>query len=126
MPNNLWGIRTEKLRKSIINDTFLGVDWAEVLSVLRYGNFHVIDEVLMYEFEGGRSARGILHVSLNYNPNSFSIIFPWYPFTSWCVKNLGVIIFLKNLDYFIKLNFEGVVSQCIDMARLFAHKLFGK
>jgi len=123
----IYGIfRTEKLRKSIISDTFLGVDWAEVLSVLKYGNFHVIDEVLMYEFEGGRSSRGIIHLSLNYNPNSLSVIFPWYPFTSWCVKNLGMKIFLKNLDYFIKLNFEGTVSQVIDTTRLLTHKLFRK
>lgn len=120
----IYGVfRTEELRKSIISNTFLGVDWAEVLSVLKYGNFHVVDEVLMYEFEGGRSARGMIHISRNYNPSSFSAIFPWYPFTSWCAKNLGVVIFLKNLDYFIKLNFEGVVSQVIDISRLLAHKL---
>lgn len=121
----IYGVfRTEKLRRSIIDNTFLGVDWAEVLGVLKYGNFNVIDEVLMYEFEGGRSARGIIHISRNYNPNFLSAIFPWYPFTSWCIKNLGVVIFLKNLDYFIKLNFEGIVSQSIDMTRLLTHKLF--
>ena len=123
----LYGVfRTDKLRKSILSNSFVGVDWAEALNVLRYGNFHVIDEVLRYEFEGGRSARGIIHISRNYNPNYLSVIFPWHPFIFWCVKNLGVKIFLKNLDFFIKLNFEGVVSQVIDIIRLFTNKLFGK
>jgi len=33
---------------------------------------------------------------------------------------------LKNLDFFIKLNFEGFVSQIIDISRLLTHKLFEK
>jgi glycosyltransferase involved in cell wall biosynthesis len=119
----IYGIfRTEKLQKSIIPSLFVGLDWAEMLNILKFGDIHVINEVLMYEFEGGRSSSGILHISKTYNPNTFSVIFPWYPFTNTCLKILGLKLFVKNLDYFIKLNFEGFVSQIIDTTRLLSQK----
>ena len=119
----IYGIfRTDKLQKSIIASLFVGLDWAEMLNVLKFGDIHVVDEVLMYEFEGGRSIDGIIHISKTYNPDSLSVMFPWYPFTNACLKILGLKLFLKNLDYFIKLNFEGFVSQIIDITRLFVHK----
>jgi len=119
----IYGIfRTQQLQKSIIPSLFIGLDWAEVLNVLKFGDIHVINEVLMYEFEGGRSSGGILHISKTYNPDNFSIFFPWYPFTKTCVKILGFKLFLKNLDYFIKLNFEGFVSQILDMIRILIQK----
>ena len=99
---------------------------AEMLNILKFGDIHVVNEVLMYEFEGGRSTGGIIHISKTYNPSSFSVIFPWYPFTNACLKILGSNLFFKNLDYFIKLNFEGFVSQFIDMTRLFIKKFIGK
>ena len=120
----IYGIfRTDKLQKSIIPSLFVGLDWAEMLNVLKFGDIHVIDEVLMYEFEGGRSSGGILHISKTYNPNTLSVIFPWYPFTKTSLKILGFKLFLKNLDYFIKLNFEGFASQIIDLTRLLVKKL---
>ena len=118
--------RTEKLRKSIILSLFVGQDWAEMLTVLKFGDIHVVNEVLMYEFDGGRSIDGIIHISRNYNPNSFSVIFPWYPFTNACIKILGTKLFLKNIDYFIKLNFEGFISQIIDLTRLLYKNLLEK
>jgi len=120
----IYGIfRIDKLRKSIIPSFFVGLDWAEILTVLKFGDIHVVDEVLMYEFEGGRSIGGIIHISKTYNPDFLSVVFPWYPFTNTCLKILGLKLFLKNLDYFMKLNFEGFVSQIIDLTRLFIHKI---
>lgn len=120
----IYGIfRTDKLQKSILSSLFVGLDWAEMLNVLKFGDIHVINEILMYEFEGGRSSGGILHISKTYNPNVFSMIFPWYPFTNACLQILGFKLFLKNLDYFVKLNFEGFVSQIIDVTRLLSRKL---
>ncbi len=115
--------RTEKLRKSIIHKPFVGVDWAEALSVLRYGDFNVIDEVLMREYEGGAGSKGIIDVSRNYNPGVLGIIFPWYYLTKWCAKNLGMKIFLMNIDYFLRLNCEGIISQVIDLTRLLIRRI---
>lgn len=119
----IYGIfRTEQIRKSIIPSLFVGLDWAEMLNVLKFGEIHIVNDVLMYEYEGGRSTGGIIHISKTYNPGIFSMIFPWYPFTKASFNIVGTKIFFKNLDYFIRLNFEGFVSQIIDAARIFSHK----
>ena len=123
----IYGVfRTNQLRKSIIYEPFVGIDWAEILSVLKYGNFHVVDEVLMYIYEGGASTKGMINISVNYNPNFLGVIFPWYHLTSRSIKILGRKIFLKNLDVFIRLNCEGVFSQIIDLIRIITHKLLRK
>jgi len=115
----IYGIfRTEKLQDSIILTRFIGHDWVEMLNILKFGDIHVVDEVLMCEYEVGRSSDGIIHNSIIYNPGFFSVIFPWYPFTNECRKTLGRNLFFKNLDFFIKLNFEGILSQLIDISRL--------
>lgn len=123
----IYGVfRTEKLQRSIVNSSFIGNDWATMLNVLKYGDFNVIDEVLMYEFEGGMTAGGIINSARHYNHGILSVIFPWYPLTFWCVKNLGIKIFLKNLDFFIRLNFEGAISLVLDITRLLTHRLMNK
>ena len=38
-------------------------------------------------------------------------IFPFYPLTKWCVKNLGWKIFLANIDHFIRLGLDGLILQ---------------
>jgi len=63
------------------------------------------------------TGKGIKNAMKHYENNWFSRLFPWYPLTKWCLKNLGIKIFLKNLDYFIQLNLEGFVSLIIDHLR---------
>ena len=31
-------------------------------------------------------------------------VFPFLPFTFWCIKELGIKIFFRNFEYFIRLN----------------------
>jgi len=118
--------RTEKLRDSMILELFVGNDWAWFLSVLKHGDLHVIDEVLMHEFESGISGRGIISITRRYKQNILAVIFPWYPLTFWCAKNLGTKIFLKNLDFFVQLNLEGMFSFLVDFIRLSVHKISKK
>jgi len=118
--------RSEIIRKSIIHEPFLGNDWAMILNVLRYGDLEVINETLMYEYEGGISATGSINASHEYYHGLRGIIFPWYPLTVWCKTNLGIKIFLKNFDFFTRLNFEGAISLVLDMLRLSIHRLTNK
>ena len=118
--------RTDKLRNSFINETFIGIDWAIVLNALKYGDFHQVDEVLMYRFERGVSYGGIINLSRQFNSGFLGIIFPYYSFTLWCAKNFGLKLFLKNLDRFILLNFEGGLSILVDLILLFKKIITGK
>jgi glycosyltransferase involved in cell wall biosynthesis len=116
--------RTEILQKNIVYEPFLGNDWAIILSVLKYGDFNVINETLMYEFEGGISSTGSINASHEYYHGVFGMIFPWYPLTAWCSSNLGKMVFFRNLDFFIQLNLEGFISLILDISRLTARRLF--
>ena len=117
-------------RKSSIKKTkfelFIGNDWAVILDVLKNGDCHVIDEVLMYEYERGTTGKGIIDSIGNYNPKIHEKIFPWYPITKWCWKHLGTKVFLKNIDYFIQLNIEGGFSLIIDLIRRMSNGFLGK
>jgi glycosyltransferase involved in cell wall biosynthesis len=117
--------RTDKLRRRHVYAKFLGNDWTIVLNVLREGDYHVIDEVMMYRY-GSTSESGMFNIARMFNERNLGIILPFYPLTCWCLKNLGIRFFIKNLDYFIQINIEGSFSLWIDLIRLFVHKITRK
>ena len=98
--------RRDKLQKSItINKIFLAFDLTIILNVLKYGDFHVIDENLLHRYnKGSHSIIGTLH---EYDISLINIIFLEFPFTFWCLKNLGFKNFVKNFDVFLKINIRG-------------------
>jgi len=44
----------------------------------------------------------------------------------WCIKNLGVKIFFKNIDHFIKLNVGSEFLVVVDLIRALMQKMLGK
>lgn len=113
--------KTDIIKKSFLYDSFLGNDWAIFLNVLKYGNLIITDEILMHQYERGSSGRGMILATKQFN-HGIAIFFPWYPLTSWCVKNLGWKFFLKNIDYFLQLNLEGFASLTIDFVHSLLHQ----
>lgn len=109
--------RTNQLRDCIVHESFLGMDAAITLNILKYGELYVVDEILMYVYDGGISRSGMIGLTRQINNGFFGIIFPFYPFSRWCVKHLGIRFFLKNFTSFIKLNFVGVFSFSVDFVR---------
>lgn len=120
----IYGVyRTKNLRQSVLPILFVGSDAALVLNILKYGDINVVDEFLMYGFGGSESAsKGIFHLAINYNNSLLGVIFPFYPLTAWCMKNLGIKLFLKNFDHFIRLNFDGGFFLFVDLVRWFKMK----
>jgi len=98
--------RTKELQESMVKEFFCW-DWATILSVLKQGNFHLIDEEMINLHTGGASDPSIkLFQQLKVqNAHKNEYLFPYSSFTLWCSKNLGLKLFLKNIDYFIWLNF---------------------
>ena len=105
--------RTESLKKSFFEKSFLGNDWAICLNILKFGELNVIDEILIYQYERGLTGKGMIS-SIKAHDEKSSFILPWYPFTKWCMKNLGIKFIFRNIDYFIQLNIEGFTSLTID------------
>lgn len=103
--------RTKELKQGYVTEQFLGNDWAANLNILKFGDIHVIDEKLMQKSNQGISGKDIVFLARSFNKGFLETIFPWVPFSRWCIKNLGVKIFFKNLDYFVMLNYIGLTAQ---------------
>ena len=105
---NLYGVfRTKEFKKSFIRRPMGGMDKAILLNSLKYGEIHIINKILMHRFtEGFSRTASVMDKLKHVNGYGFvGIIFPFLPFTFWCARNLGIKIFLKNLDYFIYINY---------------------
>lgn len=109
--------RTEQIRKCIIKESFLWVEGAIILNVLKYGDLYVVNEVLLEVYDGGISRSGMIAVSRELNHGLFGVIFPFYHFTLWCAKNLDIKVFLKRFYFFFKINLDGIISIVIDIIR---------
>lgn len=110
--------RTEKLQKSMLKFKEPESDLRVILGVLKYGDFHVLDEVLMYRNIGGvSSTKTSIEYMRKMNFSYFVMAFPYAPLTFWCAKNLGIKIFIKNIGYFIKLNYRGERRILLELAR---------
>lgn len=105
----IYGIyRTEKMKMSFIHSRyFWAMDLAIILNLLRHGDLNVIDEVLMYRYVQDKPSKSIIQYQLKAKIPLIEIVFCDFPFTVWCLKNLGLKIFVKNLHLFIKLNLRG-------------------
>lgn len=115
--------RTEVLRKSIIQELFIGDDWAIILNILKHGDTYVLEEILTNVYDRGLSRKGLINLAYNYNHSFFGTVFPFYFFTKWCIRNLGIIIFLKNIDCFLQLNLAQEFFLVLDLTRILIHKL---
>jgi len=109
--------RKKVLEKCIINESFIGFDTAYSLSILKYGDLHVVDDILMMVFDGGESRTGMINVAKRNNRKLIWIIFPYMQFTIWCKNHLGTKLFLKNSNFFFRLNLIGLMSLSLDILR---------
>jgi glycosyltransferase involved in cell wall biosynthesis len=99
---NLYSIfRTEKLKACIIHNVFVSWDFALIFNMIKFGDLHVLDEVLAYrDTEGVTSQKSYINVLKAQKLGGFKTYFPYVPFTIWCLKNLGLKNFIKNNAYF--------------------------
>ncbi len=115
---HVYGVfRTNSLYQKTVREFFCW-DWATVLTILKKGNFHLIDEILIELNTSGASDPSItLFTQLKtQKAHKNEYLFPYSSFTIWCAKNLGTNIFLKNFDYFLWLNcIMGVSSILISI-----------
>ena len=109
--------RTEPLRKSFVRgyllgkDYFVGNDASLVLNVLKYGEIQVVNDILLVSIPAGASSKGMMSMTRKYSNSNMGRIFPFYPLTKWCAKNLGWKIFLANIDHFLRLGLDGLILQ---------------
>ncbi len=110
--------RTDALKKST-NYVIGPWDWTVILRILEYGNLYVIDEVLSYRALGGTSNTNSINVYLHKDKKFSELLFPKIPFTKWCITVLGKKFFLKNIFFFIRLNYSGLIIIILDLIKYF-------
>lgn len=124
---NMYSIfRTEILRKCTVYQPHVGGDLTVILKALKYGDLHVIDEVLLHRSAKGTTSRTNIESCISQKISLPWIIFPYIPLTFRLAKIMGIKIFLKNLGYFIKLNYKGERGFILELLRLGKHKFLNE
>ena len=103
--------RTEKLKKRMVTVNQAGWDLIFILNMLKEGDFHVVDEILLYRFVSGiHSGSGYLGLYKKKIIPISELIFPGSNLFTWCLKNIGKKFVLKNLDWFMLISLYGWYS----------------
>jgi len=114
--SRLYGLfRKEILQKCFIEKSFVAVDIAMSLNLLKYGDFYELDKILLYRFNRGLSTMGIIDLSRLFNKTLLKTIFPYITFNSWCLKNIGIKNILRNFDIFTRMNVGGTFFVGVDL-----------
>jgi len=110
---NIYGVfRTPILKKCVEKlwkKNSIAMDSKIILFIQRFGEINVLNEFLLH-----RSGKGMSAKPQYAEMNEFGIvgkIFPFLSFSIWILKNLGIRIFIKNLDYILLLNASGSKFQ---------------
>ena len=99
--------RTKELQVSLIDNVFVSWDFAIILNIIKFGDLHVLDEILAHrDTEGVTSKKSIINILKTQKLGWFKTYFPYVPFSIWCLKNLGVKKFLKHFSFFKYLIFH--------------------
>ena len=109
--------RTEQIKEIFVANDFTGFDWATILNSLNFGDIHVVNDILMYRYDGGYSSKGFFNYKKSLGLSFFQALLQYIPFTKWFIENFGKKKFLKNLDLFILLNLEGFFYLGVDLVR---------
>jgi len=108
--------RTEQLKKIFVTD-ISNFDLAIMLNALRFGDFYVIDDVLMHRYDGGVSSQGFFAWKESQKLSFLKSLSLQRPFTKWCFRNFGYALCLKNLDLFIIWNLEPLFFLIVNIIR---------
>ena len=99
---------TNAVQKHII-ENIRAADLIFILNILKFGDLHVIDKVLLHKFSGGISSKGVIS-EYKRGEISFFDMFAPITFCNWCKKNIGLKFLLKNLDWFLLLSVFNIIQ----------------
>ena len=114
--------RTEILKQNPVFE-FSPKDLLVILNVLKYGDFGVVDEILMHRSSGGMSSVGMIHSLKIMNVSNMGILFMYWPFIKWSFRNLGLKFIIKNILTFFELFYVGYGRITLDIFRVVKYRL---
>ena len=122
--NILYGIfRTDTIRKSMVEETFLGTEWAIIFNVAKYGEIHQIEEPMLLRREQGDAWQGEFFLVKKWNKWGIGKIFPNYPLFIWCKKKLGFKVLVSNIDQMIIWSIQAELALIFDIIMMSLKKL---
>ena len=98
------------------------IDLGIMLVALSYGDFHVINEILMHRYDGGMSSQGFFDFKKSQKLKFIEAISYNYPFSKWCIEKFGFKLFLKNVDLFVLWNIEPMFFFMVNILRCIIEK----
>ncbi|WP_371504479.1 glycosyltransferase family 2 protein [Nitrosopumilus adriaticus] len=99
--------RTSEIKKNIITSPVAAWDLVFILNILKFGDLHVVDKILLHKYAGGMSTKGILESYKRREIPFYDLLIPNFSFFKWSAKNIGIGFCLRNLDWFILLTIYG-------------------
>lgn len=117
--------RTKHLKKCMVKK-MIGADDAIILKILKFGEIFVSEDISLYRYNFGMSQTEDLfkRIKINNGNNKIGLVFPFLPYTYWCLKNLGIKIFLKNLSYFYKRNEQMQTTIFLGLLRRYTKRKY--
>ena len=122
---SIFGVyRTDILKKIInVNEKYIW-DFVLVLKTIKFGEFNVLDEFLMYRYDGGLFTQATsLEYRLSPKLPLNIIIFPHLTFFIWCYKEFGFKTFLQNFFWEIRYLAQGQSQLIIDLIQILKKRL---
>jgi glycosyltransferase involved in cell wall biosynthesis len=116
--------RTDQIKECYMQKQFIGVEFAISLNLLKLGDFFELDETLFHRFDSGWSTYGIINMAKKTNSGILGIMFPYYPFNLWCMKNIGIKNIFRNFDIFTRMNVGGTFFVGVDLILKIKNSLF--
>jgi glycosyltransferase involved in cell wall biosynthesis len=110
--------RTKYLRKCDVWSTRVW-DKALILNIVKFGDIHCMDEILMYRYTKGYSTPNIINQYFKHKLITLrEMFFPYGDFTGWSLKYLGTKLIIKNLDTYLWLSCAGPIAILLAIKRL--------
>ena len=117
--HSIYGLcRREELQKSWRDTYEVLWDFSVMINLVRYGEIHVIDEILMDIYTHGISNSSIIDIYRKEELDLIEVFFPRLRFTKWFYKTYGRKLFIKNLNYFIWNNIKGPLAFFIAIFKI--------
>jgi len=120
----IYGIfRTKFLQKSFPEYKYMTNEAVLILNLLKHGDFHVVDEVLMHRNADGISSVGRIHSLRAVHVSRLGILFMGLPLIEWSLKNLGLKFVVKNFSAFAGIFYVLYGRIMLDIMRSLKHHL---
>lgn len=107
--------RCEAIQRAYVPRAFLASDWAVIVNVLREGEFHEVERVLLERAVDGESSRAVSEQVGGLSPLRPRSWVPLGDFTAWLWRNLPTPVFLRCLPEIVRLNVSKTTKMLYEL-----------